>query len=130
MLLCVTLKSVNSAATIVGIDYRKRPFVSRPSKVARAFYYFRRTLFANIGAANVTRRFHFRRGAVDQPRKDNALIPFERARTFIHTYIQTHIHTHTFPHAIKQFRAFLSRKHFHSREVGAIYKTITPPYAV
>jgi len=63
----VTLKSVNSTVTIVG-DWLSKAhlFVFRRSKVVCAFYYLRRTFLASVAASDVTRRFHFRSGVVDQ----------------------------------------------------------------
>jgi len=128
----VTLKSVNSTVTVVGHWLSKaRSFVFRRSKVVHAFYYLRQTLFASVAASDVTRRFHFRSGVVDQPRKYNASIPFKRTCASEHAYICTH----TYPcSAIKQSRTFLSPKHFLGRgwkkESDAIYKTITPIRAV
>lgn len=110
----VTLKSVNSMVTVVGHRLSKaHPFVFRCNKVVRAFYYLRQTLFARIAASDVTRHFHFRSSVVDQPRKYNASIPFERTCADGHAYTCTHTYLCS---AIKQSRAFLSPKHFLGRE--------------
>jgi len=122
----VTLKSVNSAATVVGIDYRKRAplcpvrakwhalfiiFTERFSRVSRQPTWLAVFISAEVSLTNRVRIMH-------------------RFRSYANERLHTHIYTHLYAHmyfcdAIKQFCAFLSRKHFHSREVGTIYKTIT-----
>lgn len=101
----VTLKSVNSAA--VGIDYRERaPLCPVRAKWHALFIIFakRQRDSAVFISVEVPLTNH----------KDSTSIPFERARTNACICIYTHTYAHIYSRdAIKQFCAFLSRKHFH-----------------